>query len=445
MMGSCNGRTNLRVGALIDGTGAQRKGPSVIGFTGDRLETVIPAAEWGEPAPGDRVIDATHLTAVPGLIDCHVHFQGIPVTRIYPELADSVFETMVEHSDVELGMSDGIRLMAGVANARCALGAGITTARDCGGWGEVPFWLRHGVGLGIVPGPRILISGPIVTVTGGHGYFGGGEVDGADEARKMTRSLIKRNVDFIKVAATGGLATAATNPGHRGLSREELSAIVEEAHRTGRKVAAHILGVDGMEPALDAGVDVFEHVWFMKPDRSMDYREELLLRMRDAGVQCSPTPATEYRLVELIDERAERGIATEAEIAVGKWSAERVQRNLEIVLRMKELGILIGHGTDAGVSYIPFDDYALGLELLVAAGMSPMDALLAATRDAAQIVDVDAGTLEPGKLADIALVRGNPDEDISRLRAVEMTIAGGQVLYDAREVEERKRESCTSI
>ena len=146
----------------------------------------------------------------------------------------------------------------------------------------------------------MLIAGPIITMTGGHGYYSGGEADGPDETRKLPRQLIKKGVDFIKVAATGGLASATTNPGQRGYSAEEMRAIVEEAHRCGLKVSTHILAREGTLTSLEAGIDIFEHCWFLETDRSTNYDEELVQRMAEQGVVCCPTHATEYRLAEMI-------------------------------------------------------------------------------------------------------------------------------------------------
>ena len=421
------GRTRVMVGTVIPGTGADPWGPAILTFEGGLLTAVEAAPP--DPELPDGVLDRRSLTAIPGLIDCHTHFISIPIYEAYPELRGTAFETAVQKSRLAPGIPDGLLMAAGVRNALQALRAGVTTARDCGGPGDLPFVLKDAIATGLIPGPRLLVSGPIITRTGGHGHAMGGEADGAVGCRALTRRVMRQGADFIKIALTGGLATAGTNPGHVAFWPEELQAIVDEAHREGRHVAAHILGRDGIQPALEAGVDSLEHVWFMRPDGTTAFDERLLEAMAERGAVCCPTPATEVRLAQRIRRRIEAGVASPEEVRVGAWSEQRVEDNLQIVLRMHEAGIRLLNGTDAGVPYIPFDDYALPLELLVAAGMSPRDAIATATREPAAFLGINAGTLEPGKLADVVLIEGDPYRDVSCLRNVREVWKEGRCVY----------------
>jgi imidazolonepropionase-like amidohydrolase len=427
-------RFSVKVKEVIDGTGKEAFGPAVITVGHGKIESVQLASAWekdrsdGIVDPSIPCIDCSNWTALPGFFDCHVHMRGIPVHDVFPELKGGTFDTMVQTHPFARTIPEGILLLAAVRNGSRALSAGITTIRDCGSRGDVMYSYRQGVKLGIVQGPRVLMSGPMVSVTGGHGASGEGEADGPDETRKITRQLIKKGVDFIKVAATGGLASK-TNPGQLGFSVPELQAITDEAHRCGLMVAAHILGRTGIITSLEGNIDSFEHVWFLEPDRTVNFQPDLVHRMVDKGVVCCPTPATEYRLVEIIQRKVDAGKATDSEVQTMKWSDEQVKRNVEIVMFMHEAGLKLINGTDAGVPYIPFDDYALPLELLVEAGLPPMEAIKQATSNPAEVLGVNAGTLVPGKIADICLLEGNPLEGFSAMRKVRRVIKEGELVY----------------
>ncbi len=423
--------THIEVARVIHGDGSCTDRPVILSWQEDRIEGIRLPDEWrANFGDNEELLCFDDLTALPGLIDSHVHLRGLPITTLYPEFKGTRFETKVEKTALDMTIPEGLHLLAGVRNARTALSAGITTVRDCGAMGDMPFLLKQGIGIGLVDGPRTLISGPIITMTGGHGYYSGGEADGPHETRKLTRHLMKKGVDFIKIAGTGGLASATTNPGHRGFSVAEMQAIVEEAHRGGLKVTAHVLASSGVAPVLEAGLDMIEHCWFLEPDGSTNYDPDLVDRMVDAHVVCCPTPATEYRLAEMIRKKMDEGTATREEVELAAWSEAVVDKNIQNVMRMVEQGVTIIHGTDAGVSYIPFDDYALGLELLVnEGGMNPRDAIVSATGEAAKAHGIEAGLLKPGRLADICLVAGNPHDDISALREVRRVYRDGVLAF----------------
>jgi len=261
-----------------------------------------------------------------------------------------------------------------------------------------------------------------------------------EEVRKATRLLVKKGVDFIKIAATGGLATPTTNPGRASYTTRELQEIVREAHNLGVHVAAHILATEGTRRCLEAGVDTFEHNWFIEPDGQTRFDEDLVKRMADDGVVCSPTPGTSALRLRRIEARIAAGTASDREVVTAKWCRKRLKTNAELVGRMWELGVRIINGSDgSGGRTIAIDEYPASLELLVEGGMSPLDAIIASTSQPADVLGINAGILEPGRLADICLIDGNPLGDISDTWNIRRVYRSGLLVYD-RSTEEQMAE-----
>jgi len=428
--------TWFKANKVIDGAPDGVHGPSVIAVRDGTIEGVWPVAQWDGAAARcaetpSRMIDCSRLTALPGLVDAHVHITSVSFEDVFPRLPGADIESFGKTGYLD-HISDEMVLLAAVRNAAELLRAGVTTVRDCGARGETPFALREGIARGWIKGPRLLISGPPITQTGGHGYFFGGEADGPEGTRKLARTLIKKGVDFLKVMATGGLATPTTNPGRASYSAPELRAVVEEAHKADLKVAAHILATEGIMTALEAGIDTFEHVWFIEPDRSSRFNPDLVKRMVDQDVVCSPTiAAAEVGRLTALKEKVRRGVATAAEAELAAWIERQLRHNLEHLIQMHEMGLRIINGTDAMGGYIPFDDYAVTLEMMVKGGLSALDAILMSTREPAKVLGVNAGVLQPGYLADIIFVDGDPLNDISSIRRVRKVFREGELLYEA--------------
>ena len=292
---------------------------------------------------------------------------------------------------------------------------GVTTVRDVGGLYKVILAVRDTIHEGIFPGPRILAAGMPIQMTGGHARNLGLEVDGPHEARKGVRTMLRAGVDLIKLMATGGVYTEGEEPGSPQLTVEEMQAAVEEAHKAGRKVAAHAEGLQGILNALEAGVDTIEHGNFLN--------EEAAQRMVTGGQILVPTLSPFYRMAQL---GTEGGIP---EYAVRK-ARQVVSASFHAVELAKTHGIPIASGTDDGSPKLPHGVLVYELELLVRAGLSPVEALHAATTIAAKACGLfdQIGTLESGKSADFIGVTGDPLQDISALRNVDTVVIQGTLV-----------------
>lgn len=373
----------------------------------------IRAAGPGIAVPaGARVIDLGDATLLPGLIDAHTHITG-------------------ESSDDWLqGTLDGMRrttaetAIRATAYARNTLMAGFTTVRDLGSGEYIDVGLRNSARDGVVPGPRILASVHSLGARGGHCDEGGfpfelfgdepgierGIASGADQFRDAVRFQVKYGADVIKICATGGVLSLADEVDTPQLTQEETNAIIDEAHRLRKKVAAHAHGAEGAKAAIRAGVDSIEHGSFLD--------EEALRMMKERGTWLVPTLlAGEYvaspqrRYPPEITEKARQAVAVRSD-------------TFRKALRM---GVKIAFGTDSGVS--PHGRNAEEFKLLVDHGMSPAAALRTATANAAELLGLSRqiGTLEAGKEADVIAVPGDPLADIRAMERVRFVMKGGRV------------------
>ncbi|NNF63247.1 MAG: amidohydrolase family protein [Acidimicrobiia bacterium] len=358
----------------------------------------------GELAPGAAVIDAGGRTVCPGLMNAHVHvcFDG----SIDPEPA---FQA---EGDVEAALNALHRLVE-------TLSRGVTTIRDLGGKETVTLSLGQAVARGQVIGPRIMAAGRVITMTGGHGHWMGVEVDGKDEARKATRTMIKAGAAVIKVMATAGMMTAGQRAGAPQLTVDEMRACVEEAHKAGLPVAAHVESRQGAANAIDAGVDSIEH------GHGLD--DELLNVMVANGVSLVPTIACDRAITRRGPEAGIPSFIVE--------DCARLAPSLEWALRRAiELGVTIAAGNDGGAPLTHPGDIVDELEVYVEMGMTPQDALSSATTATATLFGLaDVGLVEPGQRADLLIVSGDPLSSISSLRNPDVVVAGGRVVPAASE------------
>jgi len=397
----------IRAGRLIDGTGAavQRDQAVVVDDDG-KIVSIGPA---GETAAEVEVVDLSGLTVLPGLIDCHVHL-------VFSHTPDPVADLAAE-DDQQL-------LLRTVAGARQALGGGITTVRDLGGRGGVTFRVRDAINAGLVDGPRILAVGSPITITGGHCHFLGLEADGEAAVRAAARRMVKSGANCLKIMATGGRMTPISNVGVAQYSVAEIKAAVDEAHRSRITIAAHAIGTAGIRNAVEAGVNTIEHCSWLGPDGTVEFDEQTAASMAEKGIAASPTLLP----VKLA------GLSTSNTVSAGVRQHLAVRAEiLSCLRRMVALGVPFVGGTDAGVAWTPFDSLPGELELLVSeVGLTPLQAITAATGTAARVLGLDAtlGTLAAGRTADLVAVEGDPSVRIENLRAVRTVIKGGKIVVD---------------
>jgi len=374
---------------LVDGRGGSPIEPGRVLIEGDRIRSVGAALE--PPAEAQRY-DFPDATILPGLIDCHVH------------LAD-VGEADPQDS---AGEDDAVRVLRLAQHAARTLRAGVTTVRDVGGRHHLEFGFRRGVEAGLAIAPRLWLCGKIVSMTTPGADMWPGmyrQADGPWEVAKAVREQVKAGADAIKVMATGAImAPANERPGQAQYRPHELQAAVETAHGLGRRVAAHAHGIEGIRNAVAAGVDTIEHGTYLHQDPSV------AAQMAERGIALVPT----LKAGALLADPPGPGIPAEI---VEKARAARDHTGRSFRLAM-EAGVPIAMGTDAATSFNYHGENADELALMVEAGMTPMQAITAATSTAARALgrDHELGTLQPGLLADLIVVRGNPVVDVSLLR-----------------------------
>lgn len=371
---------------VIDGEGRSLDRATLI-VRGEQIAAVGSSREV-RPPRGARVIDGRGLTVLPGLIDCHVHLclGGEP---------DVVATVAAE--------SPAFTLLKATQFARQTLEAGFTTVRDLGFRDHAIFSLKQAIESGLFAGPRILGAGLAICMPGGHARFIGREVAGPAAVIAAVRDQISAGAEVIKLIASGGVLTPGTSPDDAQMTVEELSVAVEEAQRTGRRVAAHAHGATGMKNAIRAGVHSIEHGTLMD--------DEAGTLMKQRGVFMVPT------LSALATTAACGSGCGIPESAVAK-AKRMVKRHEKSFRQAHNGGIPIALGTDAGTPFNFHGENAQELERMVALGMSPMEAIVAATSAAARLLGIEhsVGTLTAGKQADLVIVDGNPLKKISLLR-----------------------------
>jgi imidazolonepropionase-like amidohydrolase len=406
-------RTLIHAGRVIDGRADTVRASVTITVDGDRIVGI--AEGFATPTPGDTVIDLRAATVLPGLMDMHVHISSEQsgaagyAERFFLNPADFVLRA--------------------TTYARKTLLAGFTTVRDCGAGEKLNLALRDAVEKGWVTGPRIVAAGS-VTTTGGHGDSTNGlatelqealaprlpgTANGADEMRAAVRQRYKDGVDFIKIAATGGVLSLAKSGQAPLFTVDELDAVVQTAREYGMTVAAHAHGAEGMLRAVRAGVQTIEHGTFMT--------DEVMTAMKEKGTYYVPTIS------------AGRFVAEKAKIegyfpAVVRPKAAAIGPQIQETFgKAWRAGVKIAFGTDQGVA--PHGDNGFEFVYMVEGGMPPMTAIKAATIEGARVIgrEKELGSIEAGKIADLVAVPGDPIADIRQMTRVSFVMKAG-VIYE---------------
>jgi len=392
----------VRCGKLLDVRSGQLLSDQVVTFdAGGMITSVGPSAGSTTSA-----IDLSQATCLPGLIDVHTHITADPRDNGYAGFGNSVPREAV----------------SGVKNARLTLRAGFTTVRNVGARDYTDVAVRDGINAGEIDGPRMLVSGPALGITGGHcddnllpyeyHHTSEGVADGPWAARTKVREVIKYGADVIKICASGGVLSKGDLPGTPQYTPEEMQAIADEAHKLGRKVAAHAHGTQSIKDAIRAGIDSVEHSSLID----------------DEGIALAKQHGT-YLVFDIynddfiLQEGAKVGMLPESiekEKKLGRLQRENFRKAFQA-------GAKIAYGTDSGV--YPHGDNARQFAKMVEWGMKPIDAIQASTINAAELLgwSEKVGSLEKGRYADVIAVDGNPLADVKTLESVRFVMKGGKV------------------
>ena len=372
--------------ALIDGTGRAPVERAEIVIREGKIVYTGTASEWSYAAGEETIrLDLHGQFVLPGLIDCHVHLSGSGE-------ADSQF-----HAE------NGAMAMKILSNAQKNLAAGITTVRDLGGWNELEFVVRDWIRRGEFAGPRMCLAGRFISITeAGADYYEGmyRVADGVDEIRKAVREQVKHGADLIKIGVTGAVLVENGVPGATHFNEDEIRALVDEAGKFGRRVAAHAHGADGILKALQAGVHTIEHGTFLYQDPTAIHF------MAEHRIFLVPTLKVGWDIILAKDS------------SIPEWILEKnkaTQGEAESSMRKAyEAGVPIAMGSDVGTPLNYHGENGLEIYWMEQAGMSAMDAIVSATGNAARALGWDSwlGTLETGKVADLIVLNVNPLDDL---------------------------------
>lgn len=374
------GRETLYIGGLMfDGRAAPKPDHGVLVRYG-RVAKVAPKGEFAGFA--GETVNTAGGTLMPGLIDCHVHLchgaEANPAEGVDRLTASGVALRALEH-------------------ARRTLEGGIVAVRDCGGKDYIDLDVRDALNAGRFPGPVMRASGRMICMTGGHGNRWGLVADGVEEVVKAVRSNVHKGVDVIKIMATGGVMTPGVNPEDAHYTADEMAVGIAEAKRFHKRTASHAQGSEGILNAVRGGIHSIEHGIFMN--------EECIAEMIERGVFLVPTLAA----VNNILRNRDKGIPP--------WAVEKSERVYErhrkSFLDYYRAGGRVAMGTDAGTPFNVHGENALELGFMVEAGMAPLDALIAGTANAAELVEPgERGVIAEGAVADFLIVEGDPSKQI---------------------------------
>jgi len=397
----------VRCGKLLDVRSGKMLTDQVVLFDASGTITSLGPASSTKFPSGVTAVDLSNATCLPGLIDMHTHLTFDPSNNGY----------------AGLGISVPRETVTGVKNARLTLRAGFTTVRNVGASGFTDVALRDGIDAGEIEGPRMRVSGPPLSITGGHcdnnllpseyHYKAEGVADGPWAARAKVRETAKYGADVIKVCASGGVLSKGDQPGTPQFTFEELQAIAEEAHKLGRKVAAHAHGTQSIKDSIRAGIDSIEHSSLIDDEGIALAKEHGTYLVFDI-----------YNDDYILQEGAKAGMLPESiekEKKIGRLQRENFRHAFQS-------GTKMAFGTDSGV--YPHGDNARQFGKMVEWGMKPLDAIQAATINAADLIGWPdkIGALETGHYADLIAVNGDPTSDVRVLESVKFVMKGGAIV-----------------
>ena len=398
-------KTILRAGRILNVHTGELKANQAIVIEGEKIAQIAPSSEI-KAGPGDTTIDLPNATLLPGLIDMHTHLTFDLNSLGYQGL----------------GISTAREALHGARNARRTLEAGFTTVRNLGAFDYSDIALRDAINDGDVIGPRIVASGPALGITGGHcdenllppafHFQAEGVADGVEAVQHKVREVIKYGADVIKICATGGVLSKGDDPNASQYTLEEMKAIVADAHRLGRRVAAHAHGAEGVRWASEAGVDSIEHGHLMD--------DAAIATLKKNGTYLVPT----LFLGEYMEKNMDRS-------DVPEYSKQKMR---DVIAAMRKntgkaftAGVKVAFGTDAAV--YPHGLNAGEFHVYVSLGMTPLAAIQTATINASDLLGPKflVGALEPGKFADVIAVDGDPTKDVTILEHVKFVMKAGTV------------------
>ena len=399
-------RVLVRAGHLLDVKTGKILDNQAILIEGDKVVSVGPAP-GNQATSGAITINLPNATVLPGLIDAHTHLTGDPKNIGYQSL----------------GISVPRDALTGAKNARLTLQAGFTTVRNVGATGYSDVAVRDAINAGDIPGPRMLVSGPALSITGGHcdnnllpyeyHATSDGAADGIEAVQHKVREIIKYGADLIKICATGGVLSKGDDPQASQYTLEEMKAIVADAHRLGRKVAAHAHGAQGIRWASEAGVDSVEHASYID--------DAAIVELKKNGTYLVPT----LYLGDWFMENAEKNRVPDFLLVKAKAVMPAARKN---VAHAFASGVKVAFGTDAAVYPHGLNAHEFGV--MVKLGLTPLQAIQAATVNDADLLGWSdkVGTIEAGKWADIIAVDGDPLKDVTTLEHVKLVMKGGEVV-----------------
>jgi imidazolonepropionase-like amidohydrolase len=338
----------------------------------------------------NNIINAEKFTVLPGLIDCHDHL-GI-------NMGDE---------EQQAKQTNGYTALVAAKNARTVLKNGITTLRDMGEQGFVDIDIKKAIEEGIVPGPRLLVSGKFICRSGGHAWFSGREADGTDDIRKAIREQVRQGADLIKLMISGGISTPGSSPLDADYSEEEIITAVEEAHRLGKKIAAHLYGGKGADWAIGAGIDSIEHGAYLTESQLKAMSKKGTFLVSTVGVMAAVSKGEN----------------------VPEYMIEKCREVLQIYKKTlsnaKKYNVKVAVGVDE-----MHGELANEIMALSDAGYKNIEAIQAATKYAAELcgIENDIGTIQKGKQADLIAIEGDPTQDLESLKNVRIVVKGGEIV-----------------